>query len=63
MNNKTLTETEVRALRDRVYCIPITDNEWKIAGPHWMSADGIRFLKAHDFPLSESLQRSAKKSC
>jgi len=46
-----------------VYCIPITDNEWKIAGPHWMSPEGIAFLRAHDFPLSESLQRRPAKAC
>jgi len=62
MNNKP-SETEVRALRDRVYGKPISDSEWSTAGRHWMSADGIRFLKAHDFPLSESLQRSVKKAC
>lgn len=62
MNNKP-TEAEVRSMRDRVYGTPISDNEWKIAGPHWMSPDGIRFLKAHDFPLSESFQRSTKKPC
>jgi hypothetical protein len=51
-------------MRDRVYGKPITDNEWRIAGPHWMTADGIRFLKAHDFPLSESSRRStAAKPC
>jgi len=58
MNNQILTESEVRALRDRVYCIPITDTEWKVAGPHWMSPEGIAFLRAHDFPIAESLKRS-----
>jgi hypothetical protein len=59
MNNQ-LTEAEVRALRDRVYGKPISDNEWATARPHWMSPDGIMFLRAHDFPISESLQRKAQ---
>jgi len=55
--NTQPTEAEVRALRDRVYCIPITDNEWEKARSHWMSREGISFLRAHDFPISETLRR------
>ena len=62
-NKPTMTEPEVRALRDRVYCIPITDSEWNTCRKHWMSPEGITFLRAHDFPISESPARAAQKFC
>lgn len=55
--NLLLTEAEVRSLRNRVFGQDVTDNEWKTCGPHWMSPDGIAWLQAHDFPVSESVQR------
>ncbi len=62
MNDKILwTPAEVRALRDRVYGKPISDREWETCGPNWMRPDGIAFLKAHDFPISESLKRHEAK--
>ena len=56
MNPKP-TESEVRDLRNRVFCQVVTDNEWSNCKKHWLSPSGIAFLKAHDFPISESLQR------
>ena len=54
--NQNLSETEVRDLRNRVFCQTITDNEWSNCRKHWLSKSGIAFLQAHDFPISESLQ-------
>lgn len=52
------TESEVRALRDRVYAHPISDHEWSRCRDHWMSRSGVSWLQAHDFPISESLKRA-----
>ncbi len=55
--SKDLSESEIRDLRNRVFCQVVTDNEWSNCRKHWMSRSGIAFLQAHDFPISESLQR------
>lgn len=64
MNNPP-TEAEVRALRDKVFGAPITDNEWQTCRSHWMKPIETAWLVAHDFPIRESLQRreTLKKSC
>ena len=54
--SRELSESEIRDLRNRVFCQVITDNEWSNCKKHWMSKSGIAFLQSHDFPISESLQ-------
>ena len=53
----TLTESEVRALRDRVYCHQISDASWGAIRKNWMSSSGVKFLLEHDFPIEETLSR------
>ncbi len=54
--NKDMSETEVREMRNRVFCQVATDSEWDNCKKHWLSKSGIAFLQSHDFPISESLQ-------
>lgn len=65
MNKPQLTEAEVRALRDRVFGKPVTDKEWENCKTHWLRPSGVAWLRDHDFPISETLQRreALKKSC
>ena len=49
-----LTEAEVRALHGRVYCCQSTDTWWEKVRGKWMSASGIEFLLAHDFPVEDA---------
>ncbi len=56
-----MTEAEVRAMRDRVFEKPVSDNEWATCGKNWMAPSEIRFLQEHDWPISEALQRHDAK--
>lgn len=39
------TEAEVRALRDAVYGVPSTDNNWEMCKENWMRPESISWLK------------------
>jgi hypothetical protein len=40
-----LTEAEVRALRDRVYGLPTSDNNWDACRESWMRAEDTAWLQ------------------
>jgi len=46
-----MSETEVRALRNRVFDQRISDNEWNNCRHNWMNPSEVEWLKAHDFPV------------
>ncbi len=59
---KPLTESEVREMRDRVFCILYPEEEvgkagydknWLECKEKWMTPDGIKWLIEHDFALKE----------
>jgi hypothetical protein len=54
MTPPKLTESEVRALRDRVYCHRISDLSWDAVRKNWMWPTEVRFLLEHDFPLENA---------
>ena len=43
-----LRESEVRALRDRVYGQVSTDNNWDACGKSWMQPGEVEFLQQYD---------------
>lgn len=43
--NTTLSETQVRALRDKVYEKPITDDGWKTCGANWQKPENVKWLQ------------------
>lgn len=47
-----MSESDVRALRNRVYDHVISDNSWKSVRAHWMQPAEVQFLRDHDFPLA-----------
>jgi hypothetical protein len=42
-----MTEQEIRALRDKVYGVPITDSEWRNIKHNWMRPDSVEWLTEH----------------
>lgn len=36
--------SEIRAMRDRVYGVPISDAEWSKCGENWMKPDETQWL-------------------
>lgn len=58
--NHTPTESEVRALRDLVYGVPISDREWDHCKHNWMRPDSIAWLQEKaQKPMDEFLQQDA----
>lgn len=39
------TEEQAKALRDYVFGVPTTDNNWEHCRDKWMKADGYRWLE------------------
>ena len=42
---KTITEAEVRAMRDEIYGKPSTDKNWDGCREHWMTPENIQWLR------------------
>jgi hypothetical protein len=42
---KTISENEVRQLRNKVYGHQISDKEWAICGENWMKPENIKWLQ------------------
>ena len=47
MESDTPTDAELRAMRDRVYGVPTTSNNWAHCGENWTKPDEIRWLNEH----------------
>ncbi len=43
--SETPPEPTIRKMRDQVYGHRISDKEWSIAGPHWMEAKEVAWLR------------------
>lgn len=38
-------DSELRALRDRVFGVPLTDNEWQSCKKNWTRPDSVEWLR------------------
>ncbi len=55
LNQDMMTESEIRALRDRVFYKESTDVNWDFCRAKWMAQ--VDWLLEHDFPIEETLAR------
>jgi len=45
VSQATLTEQEVRALRDRLYGVPTADDQWENCKANWMKPEEVQWLR------------------
>lgn len=53
------TEEQVRELRDYVFGIPTTDNNWEFCREKWMRADAYKWLEEQAALIKARTARSA----
>lgn len=56
-----LTESDIRALRDRVLEQHCSDITWNHVRKNWLQPEETRWLVEHDWPTNEAAQRLAEK--
>ena len=54
---KQMSESDVRALRDRVFDHTISDVAWSAVRAAWLAPSETAWLLAHDFPLATEHSR------
>ncbi len=55
-----MTESEIRALRDRVFDQTSTDANWDACRKKWM--EQVDWLFEHDFPVEQTLARREREA-